>query len=332
MRWFLFTTAFLTSCCCSKVQNPRDYVDIPDRWSVCSGNFVESEECFKWWSALNDPVLDELIALLSERNLDLLIKAEEFYSKCGVKKIQCLEYHQLWNQTAFDLAKTYIELRLTQERQTVLDEKIDSFQDSHNLTNDLYNVGFANSIEKIHESERFATLQSERAEIELGEQKAINHLSVLLGYAPGELYCLFEKRRPLPTLPCSLPIGYPCGFILERPDVLMTEMAVKAGAQGIRSYKKSVLFALEEVENALADYKFGRERARELLRALQENYKAYLETEELFNQGLKSALELQETRRTYLMSHETYLQVESALIISYFRIYEALGAGECGCL
>ena len=281
MKWFLFSLALITGCA-PTVSNPRIYVDVPCTWSTCYSDFSEeSPHDFCSWKSLNDPILDEMIESLSAKNLDLLTKAEENYKKPGVRSIQNQEYRMLWNQTAFDTAKTYIELRLLQEKRSILNARIDSLQDSSHLIDDLWDKGFTNSIEKSQETERLALLKSEIAKIDLGEQIAINHLSVLLGRAPNDLSCLLKGKAKLPALPDCLPIGFPCESILQRPDVLITEIAVKNGHQPISAYQKSVLAALEEVENALAAIKYSNESGKELRNALQESYKAYIQTDDL---------------------------------------------------
>lgn len=326
MKRLLFCSLILMVGCTAKISNPRLYVEVPEEWSISHHDFLEeSPHCFNWWKALNDPILNEIIESLSTKNLDLLIKADELYSCSGIKAVQRQEYRLLWNKTAFDAAKTYIELRTLQEQFSIIEMQIESLQDTSHMVNDQWDTGFTNSVEKIQQTESLNILKSEISKNALGIQKAIHHLSQILGGAPNDLYCLLIEPKTLPALTSCLPIGFPYESIFQRPDVLQVEILVKKGLQPIRAYQKSVILALEEVENALAAFKYDSDSNHQLFIVMKESYKAYLQTDELYSRGLKNYLDVQNMKRAYLSNLDAYLQSEANLLLSYIKLYEALG-------
>jgi len=309
MKRFVFL--LLLSGCCA-VCDPRCYVNVPEAWPL---NYPESSE-FCWWRALNDCELERLILELSSRNLDLLLKAEEGCS--------CIEYRVLWNKKAAELAMSYVELRFNEERLRLIDTRITSGIDSVDIVQGLSERGVLSNLETIQESEHLSLSKTERLDALLAIEKATRHLSVLMGGS----YCV--PAGNLPQIPECLPLKSPCEMIRERPDIKMMELAVKMGAKPIRAYQKSVLEAIEEVENALYAFQYSSQKAELLFTNMQEHYNAYEQTEEQHGKGLKSTLELHNAKKAYLVSHETYLQAEFNRLNDYIKLYEALG-GSCDC-
>jgi outer membrane protein TolC len=286
-------------------KNPGHF-EVPDHWSTCYSDFNEAKP--QW--ELHDPDLEGIIEALPCRNLDLLIAAEAIYCG-GCKSIALQEYWQQWYQSAADAAKTYVELRFWQERLALLDMQIETLGLVKGLG------GLASSTENAQDLERLHLLKAQIPEIQGKIEVAIHHLSVLLGYAPGHIYCLINAPKPLPELPCSLAVGTPCR-VLCRPDVQMAKW------QGVRAYKKSVLGALESVENALTAYKYASLKGESFFKALQESYNVYLQTEELYQKGFKNYLDVQEARRAYFTNYEAYLQLQANLLYDYIELYKEL--------
>ncbi|MBA2368915.1 MAG: TolC family protein [Candidatus Protochlamydia sp.] len=73
-KLFIFLALFGTSCTvpppCSLSQ-----MDIPAEWhsTTSEGMHSQSTDCFRWWKALNDPILDSLMERAAFQNLDLAI-------------------------------------------------------------------------------------------------------------------------------------------------------------------------------------------------------------------------------------------------------------------
>src|SRR5262245_42558443 len=64
--------ALLSGCSLQPPYEPP-ILEMPQQW--CEMEIEERQECCNWWEALNDPTLNELMALAETQNLDLQIAA-----------------------------------------------------------------------------------------------------------------------------------------------------------------------------------------------------------------------------------------------------------------
>lgn len=92
-------------------------------------------------------------------------------------------------------------------------------------------------------------------------------------------------------------------------------------------YQKTVLAALEEVENAIASFRYESERNDLLHRAQQIDQEASHLTLELYRTGVKDYLVVLIANRTLLAMEESYLQSQINLLLHYVSLYKALGGG-----
>jgi NodT family efflux transporter outer membrane factor (OMF) lipoprotein len=97
--------------------------------------------------------------------------------------------------------------------------------------------------------------------------------------------------------------------------------------QALFEYQKTVLEALEEVENAIASFHYQLDRHHSLGLARGANQKAYQLTLQLYQRGIKDYLEVQIATRSLLASEETYIQSQTELLLHYISLYKALGGG-----
>lgn len=95
--------------------------------------------------------------------------------------------------------------------------------------------------------------------------------------------------------------------------------------QAMYQYQKTVLQAIEEVENALASLHYETERNGRLLEALQADREAYDMLYQLYQRGLKDYLAVQASNRSYLDAEDAYLQSQAGLLQHYIALYKALG-------
>jgi NodT family efflux transporter outer membrane factor (OMF) lipoprotein len=90
-------------------------------------------------------------------------------------------------------------------------------------------------------------------------------------------------------------------------------------------YRKVVLGALEETENALAAYHYESLRNESLLEAQVLDKEAYDLTLDLYEKGLKDYLSVLVLSKTHFANEDAFIQSQAALLINYVSLYKALG-------
>jgi NodT family efflux transporter outer membrane factor (OMF) lipoprotein len=97
--------------------------------------------------------------------------------------------------------------------------------------------------------------------------------------------------------------------------------------QALFEYQKTVLTALEEVENSIASLYFELERNEQLDESQKANQQSYQLTMQLYQRGLKDYLDVLITQRSLLAAQDSHIQSETELLIHYTSLYKALGGG-----
>lgn len=96
---------------------------------------------------------------------------------------------------------------------------------------------------------------------------------------------------------------------------------------GVKRYQKTVLEALEEIENALTDFSKEEERRQNLLQAARSSAEASKLAHQRFDAGLDDFLELLDTERTQLEAEDALAVSETSTAVQLIAIYKALGGG-----
>lgn len=110
---------------------------------------------------------------------------------------------------------------------------------------------------------------------------------------------------------------------------LKAQVAVEdaRAAQALAAYEKSVLTALEEVENALVAYLREGDRLRSLEEAAAENRKAVDLADELFKKGLTSFIDVLDSQRALYSTEEELARSRANATLNLVALYKALGGG-----
>jgi multidrug efflux system outer membrane protein len=97
--------------------------------------------------------------------------------------------------------------------------------------------------------------------------------------------------------------------------------------QALATYEKTVLTALQDVENALVSY--GNEKVRHavLAEAVRASQKATDLSNELYGRGLTPFLNVLESQRTLYAVQDQLIQSETTAITDLIALYKALGGG-----
>jgi len=123
------------------------------------------------------------------------------------------------------LASDYIELRVTDEQQQLLDETVDAYKRSLQITENQYKVGVAAKTDVITAETQLEGAESQQ--IAVGVNRAIleHAVAVLIGKPPGDFTLAPAK---LGTLVPVVPLGVPSALLERRPDIAGAERRMAA--------------------------------------------------------------------------------------------------------
>ncbi len=124
-----------------------------------------------------------------------------------------------------ELVQNYLQLRVLDDQQRLLDATVAAYARSLRLTENQYNAGI---VPKSDVSQALTQLRSTEAQaIDLKWQRAqLEHaIAVLIGVPPSELS--IAAREQLPALP-AIPVALPSQLLERRPDVAAAERRVIA--------------------------------------------------------------------------------------------------------
>ena len=97
--------------------------------------------------------------------------------------------------------------------------------------------------------------------------------------------------------------------------------------QALTLYQKTILTALEDVENSLVNYAKEQTRYRSLTAAVAANRRAVEMANDLYTRGLIDFLNVLETQRQLYSSESDLAQSEASMASNLVALYKALGGG-----
>jgi NodT family efflux transporter outer membrane factor (OMF) lipoprotein len=92
-------------------------------------------------------------------------------------------------------------------------------------------------------------------------------------------------------------------------------------------YERSVLIAVQEVENALIAYEKEQQRYESLVGAVDSNRRAVQYSTELYQQGQTDFLNVLNAQRSLLLTEDALVQSERTMTTNLVSLYKALGGG-----
>jgi len=260
----------------------------------------DDPSCFPWYEALDDSCLTALVDQAACRNLDVRLAA----AQSRAKALETL------NHVTADVAKTYIELRMSQLQSNILQQQIGTQQCILNITEGLAKNGSLNVFDQSDQQISLDALFVQQSSLELAIKKASFHLATLLSYAPGDLCDSLCCQQDLPTLPCCFPVGTPAGTVCCQSCRRQSAMN-----------QKKILCQLEERELALATFhaeaeKLGYQEQRRCLKS-----DAYQSILDLYHRGQKGDLDLLAAYQAYLLEESASIQSRGTLLIDYVNLF-----------
>src|SRR5262249_48308804 len=97
--------------------------------------------------------------------------------------------------------------------------------------------------------------------------------------------------------------------------------------QALRQYEKSILTALEEVENALSAHARERVRQDSLRASVAANQRALERATDRYTSGLESFLSVLDAQRAVYAAEDQLVQSERDVAVDLVAVYKALGGG-----
>jgi multidrug efflux system outer membrane protein len=102
----------------------------------------------------------------------------------------------------------------------------------------------------------------------------------------------------------------------------------RAGADAaLATYEKSVLVALQEVEDALVAYHTEGDRRGALQRAVAASVRALGLAKKLYTEGTNEFLDVINAQRTLFVAQDLLVQSDQNAALSAVALYKALGGG-----
>ena len=93
------------------------------------------------------------------------------------------------------------------------------------------------------------------------------------------------------------------------------------------NYKKTILFAVEEVDEAIKQYRAQQQRLRELSVALEQSKRAVALATERYETGLTDFLNVLDAERQEFTIEDQNAVAQEAVVMQYIALYKALGGG-----
>ncbi len=123
------------------------------------------------------------------------------------------------------LAQNYLELRVLDAQQQVLEDTIAAYQKSAQLTQNQYAVGVVPKVDVIQSQTQLKSTQAQA--LDIGVQRAqLEHAIALLAGQPASTFSI--ARAPIAARLPALPVGVPSALLERRPDIAGAERRMAA--------------------------------------------------------------------------------------------------------
>ena len=127
-----------------------------------------------------------------------------------------------------DVARSYLELRGTQEQLRVLDKTLRSETEGLELARARLEAGLGTELDITRAEGLLRATEADRPRLQESVRRNLYRLGVLLGREPGALAAELETHAPLPRVPSEIPETLPSELLSRRPDVRRAERELAA--------------------------------------------------------------------------------------------------------
>lgn len=127
-----------------------------------------------------------------------------------------------------EVAGTYMNLRISEERLAVAIQNVGIQKRSLELAENQFNAGAVTQLDVFQASGLLRTTESTTPGFETDIRQAKNALAVLLGKLPGEIDAIVGKPGAIPRVPVKIAVGIPAELLRRRPDIRLAERQLAA--------------------------------------------------------------------------------------------------------
>ncbi|MGN2624283.1 efflux transporter outer membrane subunit [Stutzerimonas balearica] len=124
-----------------------------------------------------------------------------------------------------ELVQTYLQLRVMDAQQRLLDQTVDAYARSLRLTENQYRAGIVPKSDVAQARTQLKQTQAQAIDLQWQRAQFEHAIAVLVGVPPSELD--LARREGIPQLP-QLPVALPSQLLERRPDVAAAERNVMA--------------------------------------------------------------------------------------------------------
>ena len=129
-----------------------------------------------------------------------------------------------------ELVQTYLQLRVIDEHQRLLDQTVEAYARSLRLTENQYRAGIVPKSDVAQAQTQLKSTQAQAIDLRWQRAQMEHAIAVLIGVAPSELD--IAVREDIPALP-GVPLAVPSQLLERRPDIAAAERQVMAANANI---------------------------------------------------------------------------------------------------
>jgi len=136
-------------------------------------------------------------------------------------------------EIAAEIARAYIDARLTQARLSVAEANLKALRDSLQISQWRATAGLVEPIDVEQTRQLVAQTEGSLPALRSNLRNDLNQLSVLCGAAPGAVDGAFAETGAIPTFSGTIPDLLPADIVRRRPDVANAERALASATAQI---------------------------------------------------------------------------------------------------
>jgi len=127
-----------------------------------------------------------------------------------------------------EVARTYINLRTSEERLAVAYDNVKIQTESLRLAQAQFDAGAVTELDVFQSKALLRTTEATIPGFESQIRQAKNALAILLGKLPGEIDAMLAGSERIPQMPAEIAIGVPAELLRRRPDIRLAERQLAA--------------------------------------------------------------------------------------------------------
>lgn len=161
----------------------------------------------------------------------------------GVANLQAsiANYDDILVSLTAEVARTYIILRITEERLAVARQNVVLQQRSFEIAQVRFKVGVVTELDVAQAKSLLRGTEATIPLFEFSIRQAKNGLAILLGKLPGEIDAMLDGAGTISMVPAEVAVGIPAELLRRRPDIRFAERRLAAQSAQI-GFAKADLF------------------------------------------------------------------------------------------